>query len=222
MQPFFFGGSSSSLSKSGTRGVGLCGVVTSFSDVELFCTVGRDAITGVMRYPPLLVPGRGLLGSLAASPPRGQADASCDCVDFVGEPPLGLRRCGFSELGCSRVCCCVSSTGAYAPSLISTGLTSRPPSWAKRFAWVGSICSSGGSLGSGLYIEASHGASPSGLFIGFLGPELEGGRMIIPPVPDRTRGLLAFAVGGRAPEVLRAPEVGVSLLGTRAFCGECE
>lgn len=134
MQPFFFGGSSSSLSKSGTRGVGLCGVVMSFSDVEFFCGAGRDAITGVMRYPPL-VPGRGLLGSVDASPaPRGHADVSCECVDLVGEP-LGLRRCCFSRFGGSRVCCCVSSTGAaYASSLMSTFLTSRPPSCAKRFA----------------------------------------------------------------------------------------
>jgi hypothetical protein len=49
MQPFFFGSSSSSLSKSGTRGVGLCGVVMSFSDEEFFCGAGRDAITGVIR-----------------------------------------------------------------------------------------------------------------------------------------------------------------------------
>ena len=56
--------------------------------------------------------------------------------------------------------------------------------------------------------------------MGFLGPELERGRIIIPPVPERTRGLLAFAVGGRVPEVLRPPEVGVSLFGIRAFGGE--
>ena len=58
--------------------------------------------------------------------------------------------------------------------------------------------------------------------MGFLGPELERGRMTIPPVPERTRGLLAFAVGGRGPEVLRPPDVGVSLLGTRAFGGEAD
>jgi hypothetical protein len=56
--------------------------------------------------------------------------------------------------------------------------------------------------------------------MGFLGPELETGRS--PPVPERTRGLLAFAVGGRVPDDLRAPDVGVSLLGIRAFCGDCE
>jgi hypothetical protein len=50
MHPFFFFGSSSSLSKSGTRGVGLCGVVMSFSDVELVVgKIGRVAMVGVMR-----------------------------------------------------------------------------------------------------------------------------------------------------------------------------
>jgi hypothetical protein len=76
MHPFFFFGSSSSLSKSGTRGVGLCGVVMSFSDVELVVgKTGRVAMVGVMRYPPL-VPGRGLVGSFAASAPSGHAEAS--------------------------------------------------------------------------------------------------------------------------------------------------
>jgi hypothetical protein len=109
MQPFFFFGSSSSLSKSGTRGVGLCGVVMSFSDVELVVgKTGRVAMVGVIRYPPL-VPGRGLVGSFAASDPRGHAEPSWELEefgDFVGEPGLGLWRGGCSKPGCWAICCC--------------------------------------------------------------------------------------------------------------------
>lgn len=97
-----------------------------------------------------------------------------------------------------------------------------------RLAWVGSICWSGGRRGSGLYIVASQGASPSGRLIVPEGregrPALEPGRMLC--VPERSRDLAALEEPGRLVEVLRAlprdPEVGVDLVGTRAFCGELE
>jgi hypothetical protein len=59
--------------------------------------------------------------------------------------------------------------------------------------------------------------------MGFFGPPLDRGRGPAPAVPDRARGLKPPEVGGRLDDrtdALRAPDVGLSLLGTRAFGGE--
>lgn len=93
---------------------------------------------------------------------------------------------------------------------------------------MGSICWSGGSRGSGLYIEAIQGASPSG---GTWWPV--DGRALWPKPEEVGRGRASVEdVRGLEPEVgrgvpletpagaFRAPEVGVDLLGRRAFGGE--
>ena len=131
-----------------------------------------------LRPPPPPAGGWGLRGRGCM---RGHSEGDdCSCRDFSsasreegwrpltvcsasGENSRGSWAGGFSWLclrcwaSSSRIRCCESFCARSHCSCCS------------RFACVGRSCSSGGSRGSGLYIVASQGASPSGRFIAVAG-----------------------------------------------------
>ena len=255
--PFFLPLPASSFSlTSGTRGVafkpctiGLCGAGTVVGGGEPFC-IGGVVIVGVILYPPL-VPGRDgdVCFSPLLAPPSERTVSLCgvrgQAFKFAELGDVGANADPEGEGNC---CCCCSLVGEVGGlegnSSSFNGRNSRSNavlvlpsrshcSCCRRLACVGSICWSGGRRGSGLYMPAIQGASPSGAW------EVEGRDLCAPRETGRCWAplavrevvplLLFFAEeeGGRLlvlvlplmAEVLRPPDVGV-LLGTRDLGGE--
>jgi hypothetical protein len=151
-QPFFsFTSSWGSGSRSRSCGFSTIGVVAA----------GGLVIFGIVVYLPVpLVPGLSPFG-LPNGLPNGQVlsvlifDGFCFFSSFAS----GWVKSRLSGRSISSVLSSLNSRSYAVPILPSFSHFS----CAIRFACVGSICWSGGRRGSGLYIEASHGGSPSGL-----------------------------------------------------------
>lgn len=144
----------------------------------------------------------------------------------------------------SRGLIVVIGEGGWSPLCVwtATGLNSRgrlgsiPPAFAcssdcfccKRLACVGRSCCSGGNRGSGLYIVASHGASPSGRLMAVAGrvsrPERDLGRAAgdALELADVDRGLGGSETLRRAVEALRALPDWTGLLTVRCLLGDVD
>jgi len=126
---------------------------------------GVGAMLGIVLYPPCSVPlVPGLLLVIDRGLPRGGVPCNGHADRTVVLVSDGRRSSGrgfSSGFVISSVFSSLNSRSYTVPVLPSFSHCS----CAIRFACVGSICWSGGNRGSGLYIEAIHGGSPSGRWL---------------------------------------------------------
>lgn len=144
-QPFSFGGGGSSTA------IGRGRVLALTVALDVGCTLG------IVLYPRSvpLVPGRLVRSGVFLISGGGgfSSGAGRSCSSFLGD---STRGAGAGLSSCT-------DNGANSRSYVVGTLPSVSHcSCASLRACVGSICWSGGSRGSGLYIVASHGGSPSG------------------------------------------------------------
>lgn len=186
-------------------GGGSCAVTTGGLHLGVKAAGGGSCTLGIGLYPvPVLGDiGSGLLDDESGQVPfpsvSGFSDFSCGCSSFGGSSVFSLLSLLLFEGGASVAIANGANPRSYVVGVLPSFSHCCCIIWR---ACVGMICWSGGRRGSGLYMVANHGGSPSGRFTAVVGRVSPLAVGLVPLAVDAVRDLVVFLDVAGA-EVLR-------------------